>query len=104
MSLYCFFLENDKNSVIFAKNFLPDMDLVKYFLRARLAGSTTFSTSGLGCVLDMPGVSSGVWGCQVVSGGCFRHFFRSGHFRPPPPGHTGIQDRVNYMNHFVVNL
>ena len=32
-------------------------------------------------------------GCQVVSWWCFRHFFRSGHFRPPPPlGHTGIQD------------
>ena len=40
-----FFPENDKNSVIFAKKFLPDKDLVKYFLRARLAGSTTFSTS-----------------------------------------------------------
>ena len=33
------------NSLIFFKNFLPDKDLAKYFLRARLAGSTTFCTS-----------------------------------------------------------
>ena len=37
------------------------------------------------------GAAGGVWRCWVVSGGCFRHFFRSGHF-VPPPGHTGIQD------------
>ena len=43
-----FFLRDDKNDVIFAKKFLPDKDLVKYFLRARLAGSTTFSTSAVG--------------------------------------------------------
>ena len=34
-----------QNIVIFAKKFLPDKDLDKYFLRARLAGSTTFSNS-----------------------------------------------------------
>ena len=35
------------NSLIFFKNFLPDKDLAKYFLRARLTGSTTFCTSGV---------------------------------------------------------
>ena len=33
------------NSLIFFKNFLPPKGLAKYFLRARLAGSTTFCTS-----------------------------------------------------------
>ena len=44
-----------------------------------------------GCLVSVLGllVVSGV--CWVVSGGCFRHFFRSGHF-VPPPRHTGIQD------------
>ena len=44
-----------------------------------------------GCLVSVLGllVVSGV--CWVVSGGCFRHFFRSGHF-VPPPCHTGIQD------------
>ena len=41
-----FFSGKQQKIVIFARKFLPDMDLVKYFLRARLAGSTTFSTSG----------------------------------------------------------
>ena len=38
-----------------------------------------------GCLVSVLGllVVSGV--CWVVSGGCFRHFFRSGHFVPPPP-------------------
>ena len=37
-----------------------------------------------GCLVSVLGllVVSGV--CWVVSGGCFRHFFRSGHFVPPP--------------------
>ena len=35
------------NSLIFFKSFLPDKDLAKYFLRARLAESTTFCTSGM---------------------------------------------------------
>ena len=40
-----FFSGKQQKIVIFAKKFLPHKDLVKYFLRARLAGSTTFSTS-----------------------------------------------------------
>ena len=57
-----------------------------------------------GCLVSVLGllVVSGV--CWVVSGGCFRHFFRSGHFVPPSPGHTGIQDpgsdRVKIAKYF----
>ena len=40
-----FFSGKQQKIVIFARKFLPDKDLVKYFLRARLAGSTTFSAS-----------------------------------------------------------
>ena len=41
----------------------------------------------LGCVLEMSGVSSGVWGgVRWCFGGVLDTFL------DPPPGHTGIQD------------
>ena len=59
-----FFSGKQQKIVIFAKKFLPDKDLDKYFLRARLAGSTTFSTSAGNCIKQL---------CPLLN----THFYKS---------------------------